>query len=309
MTQDQPQAQPGALLPCPYVEFGEFEHSLVMTIQPLVGEWFARLTCKCGFSSPEMMDGSEDQAKAKAVKVHNENMSRRPSAVPTEAPVAWTLETAPIGTLAPAIGGGHWCRVENGWKWNGPNGSGSTFPNPGGDWNGRLANPGPPPSPTGPAPIPPEGNVEATHGLLAIEGMPDNCDEWTMPNGEMANLKALARDYRILQNLSAATTVMGLTPAEKEALARVDEFLKEYGSILEIVDTASRDRIELAGAVRRLSASTAGAVTESEARRIQEARDEIVKYPEGRADSDLHMVQNLLRIIDRLSPPPTKDQA
>lgn len=53
-----------------------------------------------------------------------------------------TLKNAPIGTRAPADGGGAWCRVERGWKWNGPNGSGGTFPNPGGDWNGKLIAPG-----------------------------------------------------------------------------------------------------------------------------------------------------------------------
>lgn len=45
---------------------------------------------------------------------------------------------APLGTKAPAIMGGAWCKVEGGWKWNGPDGSGSTFPTPGGDWTGDL---------------------------------------------------------------------------------------------------------------------------------------------------------------------------
>lgn len=39
----------------------------------------------------------------------------------------------PEGTKAHAIGGGHWYRTRRGWKWNGPTGSGSTFPTPGGD--------------------------------------------------------------------------------------------------------------------------------------------------------------------------------
>lgn len=52
-----------------------------------------------------------------------------------------TLSNAPVGTLAPAIMGGHWCKMEHGWKWNGPDGSGSTFPRPGGDWNGKLVPP------------------------------------------------------------------------------------------------------------------------------------------------------------------------
>lgn len=45
-----------------------------------------------------------------------------------------TLENAPLGTKAPAYTGGHWVRVERGWKWN----TGATFPRPGGDWDGRL---------------------------------------------------------------------------------------------------------------------------------------------------------------------------
>lgn len=48
------------------------------------------------------------------------------------------LAAAPLGTRAPACMGGAWCRVERGWKWNGPEGSGGTFPRPGGDWDGRL---------------------------------------------------------------------------------------------------------------------------------------------------------------------------
>lgn len=55
-----------------------------------------------------------------------------------EAPTL-TLENAPMGTKAPAIGGGHWVRVEQGWKWC----TGSTFPRPGGDWNGKLIAPAP----------------------------------------------------------------------------------------------------------------------------------------------------------------------
>ncbi len=39
----------------------------------------------------------------------------------------------PIGSKAHAVGGGHWYRTESGWKWNGPEGCGSTFPTPGAD--------------------------------------------------------------------------------------------------------------------------------------------------------------------------------
>jgi hypothetical protein len=48
------------------------------------------------------------------------------------------LDSYPNGTLAKAIMGGHWCKMPNGWKWNGPDGSGSTFPRPGGDWSGDI---------------------------------------------------------------------------------------------------------------------------------------------------------------------------
>lgn len=54
-----------------------------------------------------------------------------------------TIGIAPIGTLAPAIMGGHWYRTEHGWKWNGHDGDGGTFPCPGGDWDGNLIAPKP----------------------------------------------------------------------------------------------------------------------------------------------------------------------
>ena len=47
------------------------------------------------------------------------------------------LMRAPIGTKAPAITGGHWVKVDQGWKWH----CGDTFPGPGGDWDGRLIYP------------------------------------------------------------------------------------------------------------------------------------------------------------------------
>lgn len=50
------------------------------------------------------------------------------------------VESAPLGTVAPAFSGGGWCRVKDGWQWNGhlDRCQGSTFPKPGGDWTGRL---------------------------------------------------------------------------------------------------------------------------------------------------------------------------
>jgi hypothetical protein len=63
-----------------------------------------------------------------------------PLAQQAAAPIL-TLENAPIGTTAPADGGGRWYRVAHGWKWNGPDGNGGVFPRPGGDWNGKLIAP------------------------------------------------------------------------------------------------------------------------------------------------------------------------
>jgi len=45
-----------------------------------------------------------------------------------------TVENAPVGSIAPAIGGGHWTRTERGWEWC----TGATFPRPGGDWTGEI---------------------------------------------------------------------------------------------------------------------------------------------------------------------------
>ncbi len=49
------------------------------------------------------------------------------------------LRSAPLGTKAPAIGGGYWIKVARGWKWC----TGDTFPTVGGDWTGQLIAPEP----------------------------------------------------------------------------------------------------------------------------------------------------------------------
>lgn len=59
-------------------------------------------------------------------------------AIRAELGEALSVDNAPVGTIARAIGGGHWCRTKHGWKWNGPDGSGGTFPRPGADWRGQL---------------------------------------------------------------------------------------------------------------------------------------------------------------------------
>ncbi|BAQ49462.1 hypothetical protein Maq22A_1p36260 (plasmid) [Methylobacterium aquaticum] len=60
------------------------------------------------------------------------------------------LTAAPIGTKAPSITGGLWCRVAAGWQWNGhlppAAGRGGIYPRPGGDWDGRLIYPVPTPT-------------------------------------------------------------------------------------------------------------------------------------------------------------------
>jgi hypothetical protein len=43
----------------------------------------------------------------------------------------------PIGTKFKSLMGGHWIRVERGFKWC----NGSTFPNVGGDWTGEVCLP------------------------------------------------------------------------------------------------------------------------------------------------------------------------
>jgi len=72
---------------------------------------------------------------------NDEHMARYDGCTHRKCDARLTLKNAPIGTLAPAIGGGAWCKVGSGWKWNGPDGAGSTFPRPGGDWNGNLIAP------------------------------------------------------------------------------------------------------------------------------------------------------------------------
>lgn len=62
---------------------------------------------------------------------------KRSLATPTSA--ADRLASAPLGTKAPAVGGGHWVKVAAGWQWF----NGGTFPTPGGDWDGTLAYPTP----------------------------------------------------------------------------------------------------------------------------------------------------------------------
>lgn len=47
------------------------------------------------------------------------------------------LRNAPLGTKAPALMGGYWIKVANGWKWF----CGDTFPTVGGDWDGSLIYP------------------------------------------------------------------------------------------------------------------------------------------------------------------------
>lgn len=48
------------------------------------------------------------------------------------------LTNAPLGTKAPAMIGGYWVKVTNGWQWP----MGSIYPRPGGDWTGELIYPG-----------------------------------------------------------------------------------------------------------------------------------------------------------------------
>jgi hypothetical protein len=47
-----------------------------------------------------------------------------------EIPVTQSYDEYPEGSWCPAIMGGGWLKMKYGWKWNGPNGNGGTFPTP-----------------------------------------------------------------------------------------------------------------------------------------------------------------------------------
>jgi hypothetical protein len=47
----------------------------------------------------------------------------------------------PLGTKAPATGGGSWTKVYGGWKWGSLTGGGGVFPTPGGDNDGTVIMP------------------------------------------------------------------------------------------------------------------------------------------------------------------------
>ena len=53
-------------------------------------------------------------------------------------PVDRPWDEYPEGTKARATTGGAWYKTQRGWKWNGPDGNGGTFPTPGGDACGNC---------------------------------------------------------------------------------------------------------------------------------------------------------------------------
>ena len=93
----------------------------------------ASLIRRLASSAPQGDDGLEPLRR-----LLQEFVDKLPPA-PAAAPL--TVESAPVGTRAPAIMGGHWYKTQRGWKWNGPDGSGGVFPRPGGDWTGKLIAP------------------------------------------------------------------------------------------------------------------------------------------------------------------------
>lgn len=104
------------------------------------------------------------------------------------APAGITLDNAPIGTKAPAIMGGHWCRMERGWKWGGPDGVGGTFPRPGGDWNGRLIAPS--------ASAPAAGSVPSDEEISALWNVCDTpCAANDYTTGPLPFARALLARY------------------------------------------------------------------------------------------------------------------
>lgn len=83
--------------------------------------------------------GNDDKTYVSTTKKHPSGDIEVTTSEASQPPQpAISLDTAPIGTKAPAVGGGNWHKTERGWQW-GVNGS--TFPRPGGDWTGELIEP------------------------------------------------------------------------------------------------------------------------------------------------------------------------
>lgn len=100
-------------------------------------------------------------------------MKHAPTAAQTHGGPAETMTPAdaPMGTRAPAAGGGHWYKTGRGWKWNGPGGNGSTSPRPGAEWNGRLLLP--PGTLTPPHPVQMSGPPIRAQDLAPAQQMPE----------------------------------------------------------------------------------------------------------------------------------------
>lgn len=118
-----------------------------------------------------------------------------------------TLENAPLGTKAPSIGGGAWCKVAKGWKWNGPRGHGSTFPRPGAEWDGRL--------------LPPSGTLSRAPALPAAAD-------------PQANAKALAAGLQMppataMTLITAASWTRSYSVSNLDALELVRAVERYYG--------------------------------------------------------------------------------
>lgn len=132
----------------------DFEKSLDETKRELneikatmIGNWSGKVDI-----SPKLLDGSEKTALQMFMKIieyyylpregQKTESSDKPS-IENEAVLGsvdwiprdkyWT--DYPIGTKAKAIGGGYWLKTSKGWSWNG---SGSSFPTPGGDNSGEV---------------------------------------------------------------------------------------------------------------------------------------------------------------------------
>lgn len=69
---------------------------------------------------------------------HGKITSAGLAALPIRTRRIYPWQAYPIGTVAGSTNGGAWTRINAGWKWGKPAGSGGVFPTPGGDASGNI---------------------------------------------------------------------------------------------------------------------------------------------------------------------------
>lgn len=90
----------------------------------------------CNVRMIPVFGGTRDKVITEVRNIPANDQTESATSVRTRKDRPWS--EYPVGTKAPAIMGGRWYRTERGWKWNGPDGSGGTFPTPGGDSDGTV---------------------------------------------------------------------------------------------------------------------------------------------------------------------------